>query len=88
LWSAYTPPATDRPELDPAETLAALQAVEAELTALGGYYGPNLADAIGLVSGVFSRRPADSAPDRPRARQIAEAGLSRPDETQWSLPRV
>jgi len=41
------------PELDPAEALAALQATEAELTALGGSYDPGLAAAIGLVNGVF-----------------------------------
>ena len=41
------------PELDPAAALAALQAVEAALTALGGAYDPDLADAIGLVDGVF-----------------------------------
>jgi hypothetical protein len=43
------------PELDPAAALAALQATEAELTALGGAYEPELADAIGLVSSVFPR---------------------------------
>jgi hypothetical protein len=45
------PPAA--PELDPAETPAALQAVEAELTALGGNYDPDLADAIEVVTCVF-----------------------------------
>jgi hypothetical protein len=41
------------PELDTAAALAALQAMEAELTALGGSYEPDLASAVGLVSGVF-----------------------------------
>lgn len=41
------------PDLDPVAALAALQAVEAELTALGGAYDPDLADAIGVVSNAF-----------------------------------
>jgi hypothetical protein len=41
------------PELDPGAALAALQATEAELTALGGIYDSDLADAIGLVNGAF-----------------------------------
>ncbi len=43
------------PALDPAEALAALKTTEAELTALGGVYEPELAEAIGLVNGVFPR---------------------------------
>ena len=41
------------PELDPAETLAALRAVEAKLIELGGACDPELADAIGVVSRTF-----------------------------------
>ena len=41
------------PELDPRAALAALQAMEAELTALGGVYDPELSDAVGLVNGAF-----------------------------------
>ena len=37
------------PELDPAASLAALKALEAELTASGGHYDPELADLIGLL---------------------------------------
>jgi hypothetical protein len=52
LWSACAAlPAA--PELHPAEALAALKTTEAELTALGGSYDPDLAAAIGLVNGVF-----------------------------------
>ncbi len=41
------------PELDPAEALAALTATEAELTALGGIFDPDVAAAIGLVGAGF-----------------------------------
>jgi hypothetical protein len=41
------------PDLDTAEALSVLQAMEAELTALGGAYDPDLADAIGLVGAAF-----------------------------------
>jgi|SRR5208337_1789535 len=41
------------PDLDPAAALGVLQAVQAELTALGGAYDPELADAIGPVNRAF-----------------------------------
>jgi len=47
-------PLLTAPELDPAAVLAAMRAVEAELTALSGSYEPDLVAAIVLVSAVFS----------------------------------
>jgi hypothetical protein len=41
------------PSFDPAQAVVALQAAEAELTALGGTYDPELADAITLVTDAF-----------------------------------
>lgn len=46
-------PLLSTPALDPAAALDALQAVEAELSALGGVYDLELANAIGLVNGAF-----------------------------------
>jgi hypothetical protein len=46
-------PATQRVRPGPVATLAALQAVEAELSTMGGAYAPEVADAIGLVPGAF-----------------------------------
>ena len=39
--------------LDPAAALVALRAVEAELSALGGFYDPQLCNIIGLVKSDF-----------------------------------
>ena len=46
-------PLLTAPELDPGAALAALQATEAELTALGGVYDSELADAIEAVTSAF-----------------------------------
>jgi len=47
-------PLLTTPDLDPAQALAALGAVETELTALGGEFDAELARAIGLTTAVYS----------------------------------
>jgi TubC N-terminal docking domain len=46
-------PLLTAPEMDPAQALAALQNVEAELVALGGTNDADLAEAIGLLTGTL-----------------------------------